>query len=142
MSETEKVLCPYCGAEMCVDSYFKREFGWTYFCHCWTCGSMGPDRGETEEKAREAALKRYKPNRAERKAAMKLEAGEHPMSYRRVVQILMNEYECASRDECDRACCAQCDLVMNRIDVLTALSLAIHAIQPDILNEFEGEDDD
>lgn len=61
MSEPEKALCPYCGAEMCVDSYFKREFGPRYFCHCWTCGSMGPDGGETEEKAREAALKRYKP---------------------------------------------------------------------------------
>lgn len=61
MSNTEKVICPYCGAEMCVDSYFKREFGPRYFCHCWSCGSMGPDGSETEETARAAALKRYRP---------------------------------------------------------------------------------
>lgn len=139
MSDSEKVLCPYCGAEMRLA--LNEDDLYCYVCSNMRCGSTSPSSGISDE-ALDAALKRYKPTRAERKAAMKLEAGEHPMSYKRVVEILRNEYECASRDGCDRACCASCDLVMNQTDVLTALFLAIHAIRNDILHEYEGADTD
>lgn len=51
------------------------------------------------------------------------------MDCNQAIKILRNEYECAKRDDCDRSCCANCDLVMDKADVLAALNLAIDCVQ-------------
>lgn len=50
------------------------------------------------------------------------------MDYNRAIQVLENELECVNRDECDRECCARCDLAMDKADVLEALDLAVACI--------------
>ena len=57
---TEKVLCPYCGAEMKLDSYDDGyEFGAAYYV-CQECGSTSPT-ANTDAAALAAAQARYLP---------------------------------------------------------------------------------
>lgn len=51
------------------------------------------------------------------------------MDYNKAVNVLKNEIECVNRDECDRECCAKCDLAADKADVLEALSLAVECVQ-------------
>ena len=57
---TEKVLCPYCGSEMKLDSYDDGyEFGAAYYV-CQECGSTSPT-ANTDAAALAAAQARYLP---------------------------------------------------------------------------------
>ena len=57
---TDKVLCPYCGAEMLLDCYDDGyEFGASYYV-CQECGSTSP-AANTDAAALAAAQMRYLP---------------------------------------------------------------------------------
>lgn len=65
MSETPK--CPYCGAEMKVDTVRITQHNWVGWYHCENCRSVGPSKSncytekEAEESAISAALHRAEP---------------------------------------------------------------------------------
>lgn len=65
MSETPK--CPYCGAEMKVDTVRLTQHNWVGWSHCENCRSVGPSKSncytekEAEESALSAALHRAEP---------------------------------------------------------------------------------
>ena len=56
MSETPK--CPYCGAEMKVDTVRLTQHNWVGWYHCENCRSVGPSKSNcyTEKDAEESAL--------------------------------------------------------------------------------------
>lgn len=71
---TDKVLCPWCGAEMRMEVYNDCAFtggrilgaAWRAFYRCHLCGAQGPEEtrsagNKAEEAARAAALRRYTP---------------------------------------------------------------------------------
>ena len=54
--EIEKVLCPYCGAEMLLDSNDEDlEDDWKWWCECPKCSARAPV-AETPNVARDKAL--------------------------------------------------------------------------------------
>lgn len=62
---TDKVLCPWCGAEM-KPALYTRGSVWECEFSCHKCGASGPVQSSFEEKnaeeaARAAALRRYTP---------------------------------------------------------------------------------
>ena len=65
MSETPK--CPYCGAEMKVDTVRLTQHNWVGWYHCENCRSVGPSKSncytekDAEESALSAALHRAEP---------------------------------------------------------------------------------
>lgn len=65
MSETPK--CPYCGAEMKVDTVRLTQHNWVGWSHCENCRSVGPSKSncytekDAEESALSAALHRAEP---------------------------------------------------------------------------------
>lgn len=65
MSETPK--CPYCGAEMKVDTVRLTQHNWVGWYHCENCRSVGPSKSncytekDAEESAISAALHRAEP---------------------------------------------------------------------------------
>ena len=65
MTETPK--CPYCGAEMKVDTVRLTQHNWVGWSHCENCRSVGPSKSkcytekEAEESALSAALHRAEP---------------------------------------------------------------------------------
>lgn len=65
MSETPK--CPYCGAEMKVDTVRITQHNWVGWYHCENCRSVGPSKSncytekDAEESALSAALHRAEP---------------------------------------------------------------------------------
>lgn len=56
MSETPK--CPYCGAEMKVDTVRLTQHNWVGWYHCENCRSVGPSKSNcyTEKDAEESAI--------------------------------------------------------------------------------------
>lgn len=65
MSETPK--CPYCGAEMKVDTVRLTQHNWVGWYHCENCRSVGPSKSncytekDAEESSLSAALHRAEP---------------------------------------------------------------------------------
>lgn len=88
----DKVLCPWCGAEM-KPALYKRGSVWECEFSCHKCGASGPVQSSFEEKnaeeaARAAALRRYTPpqkpmtwNEFVRMAYPRLDGTEYPPVY-------------------------------------------------------------